>query len=212
MSTHGLGRVPMEDVGGDANSVVQPVPLRRSPALGHLSAAQPAVSVSAESVKRKEYEAKKELMRARGLGRFGLEPVMEKDGDGDDVPVKAFEPVIPVQEAHQPEEKKKHKRAHGTTVGHPDCPRCLKKKSQAEFEGPSAWTKYLRDFQFKNPGMSKGESEIEARKYYIKPNGRAKSYERIYRDVWRARHPTWKVDFNAAEAKDKMRADFLVAI
>lgn len=75
--------------------------------------------------------------------------------------------------------------------------------------GPSPWAEFLHKFQQSHPGMNMGESTIEARKRYIGPNGRPKSYEKTWKQVWQHRNPTWKTIGTPEEIKAKMRADFL---
>lgn len=82
-------------------------------------------------------------------------------------------------------------------------------KAKKQQEGPSKWARFLTSFQQSNPGMSMGESIIEARKRYIGPNGRPKSYEKTWKQVWQHRNPTWKTMGTAEEIKAKMREDFL---
>jgi hypothetical protein len=94
---------------------------------------------------------------------------------------------------------------------HPDCETCSKKKSLSD-NTPSNWIKYLQNFRLQNPSMSVTESIIEARKSYVPANGKLKSYERLWTEVWKARNPTWKVTLSKDEAKKKMREDFLLKI
>jgi hypothetical protein len=82
-----------------------------------------------------------------------------------------------------------------------------------KLQGPSPWARFLRDFQERNPGMDMGASIIEARKYYMGPNGdRPKSYEKTWKQVWQHRNPTWRTFGSAADIKAKMREDFLKKI
>jgi hypothetical protein len=82
-------------------------------------------------------------------------------------------------------------------------------KSKKKTLGPSPWAEFLRKFQHAHPGMDMGESIIEARKRYIGPNGRPKSYEKTWKQVWQHRNPTWRTFGSPEEIKARMREDFL---
>ena len=92
---------------------------------------------------------------------------------------------------------------------HPECDRCKERKKHPSEK--SEWNRFLKDFQYRNPDMALGESLIEARKRYVPKNGKLKSYERLWRDVWRAKNPAWK-SMASEEWRGKMREDFLDAI
>jgi hypothetical protein len=100
--------------------------------------------------------------------------------------------------------KKNRKRTSSALSG---CLRCEKKRNRRT--EPSAWMQFLKKFQLKNPGMSVGESQIQARKLYIPKNGRMKSYERVFREFWRAKNPSHKELYPGDEGKARMRTDFL---
>lgn len=88
-----------------------------------------------------------------------------------------------------------------------ECAKCTKKRSRRS--EPSAWMMFLKKFQLANPGMSVGESQVQARKLYIPKNGRLKSFERVFREFWRAKNPSYKELHPADAGKGKMREDFL---
>lgn len=113
---------------------------------------------------------------------------------------------------------KQHKRKRSVAPSHEACEKCMK-STQKKTGGPSPWMTFLKSYQMKNPGMSQGQAQIEARKRYVGPSGRKKSYERIFREVWRAKNPAWKTLYPGpekldppkedSEATQKMREDFI---
>lgn len=108
----------------------------------------------------------------------------------------------------------KLKRARATPKSHPECTKCslVHKKSKTPGE-PSPWARFLKTFKSQHPDMSADQVMREARKRYVPPSGKPKSFERIYREIWRAKNHTWKDLYpDPEDAKKKMREDFVEAI
>jgi len=95
---------------------------------------------------------------------------------------------------------------------HPECVRCTQRKKKDPTHTPSAWSQFLKKYRLENPGLGSGQSLVEARKRYVPPSGRRKSYEVIFREVWQAKNPNWKEEFSKTDLKDKLRSEFLNAI
>lgn len=103
------------------------------------------------------------------------------------------------------------KRARASPPSHPDCTKCSVKRSKVPGQG-SAWSQFLKKYMAANPSMSVNEATIEARKRYVPPSGHKKSYERIFKEIWRLQHPSYKTEFTPEQAKEKMREDYLAKI
>jgi len=113
-----------------------------------------------------------------------------------------------VDNSLQPVKLKRSRAPPKLVNSHPSCEKCLHVKKRKPGQ-PSAWNQFLKNFQSSHPDLNAGSSIIEARKRYVPPNGRAKSYERIFKEVWKARNPAWKTLYREDELEDKIRADFL---
>lgn len=128
----------------------------------------------------------------------------------DPVPVANADVAVDSQASLVPLKPVRMKRARAIPQPHPECVKCSAKKPRSH--GPSAWSVFLKKYQNENPGMAATEAIVEARKRYVPPSGRKKSFERIFRELWRIRNPCWKTLYNPEQAKDKMREDFLAKI
>lgn len=102
----------------------------------------------------------------------------------------------------------KLKRERATPASHPECVKCSTVKKRKPGEA-SQWALFLKKYTQDHPGLSANQAIVEARKRYIPPSGKPKSYERVWREIWRSRNPLWKTTWSPSEAKAKMREDFL---
>lgn len=100
------------------------------------------------------------------------------------------------------------KRQRAVVESHPECVKCGTVKKRVPGQ-PSAWAQYLRKFQVENAHLGAMESVIEARKRYVPPSGHLKSYERVFKEVFKTRHPAWRTQWSGEELKTQMREDFL---
>jgi len=69
------------------------------------------------------------------------------------------------------------------------------------------WQKFLKTYAADHPELSRGDALIEARKRYIGPKGKKKSFERIYREAWLAYHPS--LEMAREELNANVRKDFI---
>lgn len=104
----------------------------------------------------------------------------------------------------------KSKRKRDPAPSHPECGKCAKIKPRVPGQR-SPWAQFLRSFQQQHPDMTQPQALMEARKRYVPPSGRLKSYERIYKEVWKTRNPTWQT-LNKDELAALMREDFVTRI
>lgn len=111
------------------------------------------------------------------------------------------------------EKKRKHaKSLKPKPEPHPACESCAhRKKKHQEPKESSKWDAYVRAWISAHPGSSHEECLREARKRYIPPNGKLKSYQRIWTEVWRLKNPGWS-HMDPDDRRKKMREDFLEAI
>jgi hypothetical protein len=140
-------------------------------------------------------------------------PVQPDQPKLDPPTAATFEPQVECSTEKKPA---KRKRSAAAISSHPECTRCTQRKKKDPNAPPSPWSLFLKKFRLENPGLSSGESLVQARKRYVPPSGRKKSFEVIFREVWQARHPNWKEEFpkssGSTEFKDKLRDAFLAAI
>ena len=121
--------------------------------------------------------------------------------DGSVVGVKVTETVVAV-----PSDSKKRPRFGKNPDGTP-APKVPKK----EPERKSPWGKYLHQYKLEHPDLTNADAEVEARKVYTPANGKKKSFERMYTEVWKKRNPKWE-KMDKEERRIAIRADFVKAI
>lgn len=96
------------------------------------------------------------------------------------------------------------KKAKPAVPSHPDCDRCKHAKTPGD---PAPWAIFLKNFISTHPLMDIGKATIEARKRYVPPNGQPKTFEKIAREVWKAKNPNWKKEFEDTEEGKAKLAD-----
>ena len=116
-------------------------------------------------------------------------------------------------EKKSPEKKSTIKKSAGKkralAESHPECQRCTQAKAQ-KTGTPARWIQHVAEFIKAHPELPEGEARIRARKEYIPSNGRKKSFERIYKEAWKARHPAEMLkNLTKEELDEKIRQDFL---
>jgi hypothetical protein len=85
------------------------------------------------------------------------------------------------------------------------------KVPKVEVERKSPWGRFLHKFKIDNPDLCPAEATIEARKVYPSPNGKPKSYEKLYSEVWKQKNPRWP-KMTKEERSIAMRAAFIKVI
>jgi len=91
---------------------------------------------------------------------------------------------------------------------HPDCARCKAPK----VKGPNttqAWHEFKKKFELEHPDLDKFELDVEARKHYVPQSGKAKSFERIYREQYLARHPGERTKYSPEELALRIREAYV---
>lgn len=102
--------------------------------------------------------------------------------------------AAPMEEkAKKPKGGPKRGRKNGRFGGDPGEPASAPKKQDRSDERKSEWGRFLHKWKTDHPKMDPLEATIEARKRYVPSNGKAKSLERMFIEVWKARHPHWKL-------------------
>jgi hypothetical protein len=86
-----------------------------------------------------------------------------------------------------------------------------KKADKKEIVRKSPWGKFLADFKSKNPDLCPVDATVEARKIYRPVNGKQKSFERIYTEVWKHSNPKWPL-MDKKLRTERIRSDFIKAI
>lgn len=102
--------------------------------------------------------------------------------------------------------KKKNPRFGRNADGTP-APKAQKKA----YDHKSEWGKFLAAYKTKHPQLCSREATIAARMVYCPKDGKNKSFERIYTEVWKERNPKWTL-MDKAERRKKIRSDFIVSI
>jgi len=124
--------------------------------------------------------------------------------------------AVIVETAKKPSKKDKKKKAAELELKagdrHPECTLCPPKKQKKGPAELTEWNAFLKKFRLEHPGMVSGEVTMEARKRYVPSSGKKKSYERLWKEVWRYRNPQWKDMYTPEEAKEQMRKDFIERI
>ena len=116
-------------------------------------------------------------------------------------------PQTPPAEGEKKEEKKSTKNRVGrnkvVTDGAPVEKKVIVRKSR--------WGKFLAEYKGEHPELCSVEATIAARKVYKPANGKNKSFERIFTEVWRQRNPHW-AKMDKKERAQRIRDDFIKAI
>jgi hypothetical protein len=75
-------------------------------------------------------------------------------------------------------------------------------------ERKSPWGKYLFEYKQQHPELNPLEATIEARKRYVPENGKKKSYQKLFAEVWKIKNPDWR-RFTESERQLAMRQSFI---
>ena len=117
-----------------------------------------------------------------------------------DVPVGPEQPPVPDQAVVSGKKNARFGRnADGTAA---------KKAEKKPIVRKSPWGRYLALFKADHPELCSLEATIEARKNYRPKNGKKKSFERIYTEVWKTRNPKWGL-MSKETRSDTVRKDFI---
>lgn len=116
-----------------------------------------------------------------------------------------------IDEAGEKKEEKKVVKRKNPRFGRNSDGQLAEKAEKKVVVRKSRWGKFLADFKTANPGMCSQTATIEARKIYKPANGKNKSFERIYTEVWKQRNPHWTL-MAKPERLTRIRDDFIKAI
>lgn len=85
------------------------------------------------------------------------------------------------------------------------------KKVKEEAIRKSRWGRFLHEFKKANPNMNPLEATYEGRKRYVPENGKEKSYQKLWAEVWKTKNPGWR-RFTDEERAIAMRQSFIESI
>lgn len=115
--------------------------------------------------------------------------------------------LVHVENGGENKKKRKAPPAKAAPQSHPDCERCKKKPAPTRV---NPWNQFLKAYIKSHPELTVEDAKIEARKRYVPANGRKKSFERIYKETFLARHPSFKFKgLQDEELRDVIRDSFL---
>ncbi len=114
-------------------------------------------------------------------------------------------PTTTDKDTPAPSTKRKNPRFGRNADGTP-----AKKADKKEVVRKSEWGRFLAAFKASHPLLCSVEATIEARKIYRPANGKQKSFERMFKEVWKQRNPKWAL-MSKAELATNIRNDFIKA-
>lgn len=115
-------------------------------------------------------------------------------------------PVVEVAEVKEAKVSKKRK--NGRFAPNEGTEPVQKKDDTAR---KSEWGKFLIAFKLEHPTMDPFTATTEARKRYVPVNGKLKSFQKMYTEVWKTKHPNWK-SMTAEQRYDAIRMSFIETI
>lgn len=121
----------------------------------------------------------------------------------EDLIEKALDQALSAPEGEKKPIKRKNPRFGRNSDG-----TAAPKAEKKPIERKSQWGKFLAAYKEEHPDLCAYEATIEARKVYQPANGKSKSFERIFTEVWKQRNPKW-VKMDKATKRQRIREDFI---